>query len=398
MDTPSLRFKEFNSAGSNWAQFRVGQIALKVQDGNYGVFYPKPEEFLHKGIPFLTAKVLGKNGGINFSKIDFISSEKHAQLKKGHIYPRDILFTNRGASFGSVAIVPNTLIEGNIGPQLTLIRADFSKLVPEFLLHKFTTPDSKNLIQKLDSGSAMNFVGIETTKNIKVKIPHIVEQQKIADFLTSVDEKINLLKKKKELLEQYKKGVMQKIFSQELRFKDEQGKDFPEWEEKRLGDICEITKGKQLNVENMVEDGLFPALNGGITYSGYTNSWNTEKDTITVSEGGNSCGFVSFIKEDFWCGGHCYALKNIKEGVIKIYLYQNLKQHELSIMRMRVGSGLPNIQKKALADFYVKVPDPKEQQKIADFLTAVDDKIALFEQQINKTELWKKGLLQQMFV
>lgn len=251
---------------------------------------------------------------------------------------------------------------------------------------------------KYNSGTAQPKLNQEICRQIPIKSPSLEEQQKIADFLTSVDDKINLLKKKKELLEQYKKGVMQKIFSQELRFKDEKGKDFPEWEEKILGDICEITKGKQLNVENMVEDGLFPALNGGITYSGYTNSWNTEKDTITVSEGGNSCGFVSFIKEDFWCGGHCYALKNIKEGVIKIYLYQNLKQNELSIMRMRVGSGLPNIQKKALAGFFVQVPDPKEQQKIADFLSALDDKIALVEQQINQTERWKKGLLQQMFV
>ena len=253
-------------------------------------------------------------------------------------------------------------------------------------------------IQRESQGAKVLGISSRKILNLEINIPSIQEQEKIASFFTIIDEKLKLLKEKKEKLELYKKGVMQQIFSQKLRFKDEKGNEFPEWEEKKLGDICEISKGKQLNVENMVENGLFPALNGGINYSGYTNSWNTEKETITISEGGNSCGFVSFINENFWCGGHCYALKEIKVDVKKKFLFQYLKYNELSIMRMRVGSGLPNIQKKGLNEFPIQIPHLKEQQKIANFLSALDSKINLVSTQIEKTELWKKGLLQQMFV
>ena len=231
----------------------------------------------------------------------------------------------------------------------------------------------------------------------EVVYPPIPEQTKIASFLTAIDDRLQALKKKKALLEQYKKGIMQKIFSQELRFKDNNGEEFPDWEEKTLKELGDIQKGEQLNGTELTLSGLYPALNGGINASGYTNKWNTEANTISISEGGNSCGYVNFNNEKFWSGGHCYTILNIAPSLTVNYLYQFLKFNEASIMRLRVGSGLPNIQKKDLNLFCIQFPDITEQTKIANFLSAIDEKINHCQTQIEKTEKYKKGLLQKMF-
>lgn len=148
----------------------------------------------------------------------------------------------------------------------------------------------------------------------------------------------------------------------------------------------------------MLSDGKYYVLNGGINPSGYTNNWNTPKNIITISEGGNSCGYVNYNHEKFWSGGHCYSLNNLDDEFNDYYLYNFLKYKEKHIMSLRVGSGLPNIQKKDLINFKIYYPLIEEQNKIANFLFKVDKKIDLIQDQIDKMEEFKKGLLQQMFV
>ena len=191
---------------------------------------------------------------------------------------------------------------------------------------------------------------------------------------------------------------MQKIFSQELKFKDENGNDYAKWEEKKLENIVNINKGKQLNKEFLLEYDKYPVINGGILPSGYTGTYNYFANTITISEGGNSCGYVNFIKKDFWAGGHCYILEK-KENINYKYLYQILKNNESNIMELRVGSGLPNIQKKSINEYRINVSMTlEEQQKIADFLSSIDNKIEKLSHKLRELKDFKKGLLQQMFV
>lgn len=254
-------------------------------------------------------------------------------------------------------------------------------------------------LSKLVFGSAQPLITGGHLKNLNVAIPSFLEQTKIASFLTTIDEKITQLTQKCNLLAQYKKGVMQQIFSQELRFKDDNRREFSEWEETRLSDVCDIKKGKQLNKEELTKFDIYPVINGGQNPSGYTDIWNTKENTVTISEGGNSCGFVNFIKNKFWAGGHCYTLMKLKNGVNNHFLFQILKFNEPSIMRLRVGSGLPNIQKTAIGDFLVLIPESeKEQTKIANFLTAIDNKITHTQTQLKAVKQYKKGLLQQMFI
>ncbi len=189
---------------------------------------------------------------------------------------------------------------------------------------------------------------------------------------------------------------MQKIFSQEIRFKDENWEEFGEWEDKSLGEICKINKGTQLNAENLTESWLYPAMNWWINPSWYNFEFNKLENTITISEWWNSCWYVNFIKTKFWCWGHCYALENLKRN--NLFLYQILKFNENNIMRLRVGSWLPNIQKKDIENFNIVLPTLKEQEKIADFLSGIDEKIEKVSDELEKMEEFKKGLLQGMFV
>jgi len=249
------------------------------------------------------------------------------------------------------------------------------------------------------TGQAQPGLSVQNLKEIKAIVSNsLPEQQKIATFLTTVDDKINVLKQKVSLLEKYKKGVMQQIFSQQIRFKHVNGNYYPEWEEKCLGEVCDVKKGEQFNKEDLNESDLFPCINGGVEPSGYTHLYNRNQNTITISEGGNSCGFINFIKTKFWCGGHCYTIELKKSDFNINYLYQLLKSYQNEIMKLRVGSGLPNIQKKDLLSFnLVQSANFEEQTKIAEFLSGIDEKIETTKLQLSKMEVWKKGLLQGMF-
>ena len=256
-------------------------------------------------------------------------------------------------------------------------------------------------------------------KELNIKIPNINEQNKIASFLSSVDNKIELLTKKHELLEKYKKGLMQKIFSQEIRFKQDDGSDFPDWEESLLEDC----------IKN-IATGLNPRQNfilgEGENY--YVTIKNIDKGSIDFS----TCELISnealklinarskLKKNDIIISsigniGEAYLLKedplnwDINESVFKIetsdkllnyFLFHILSSYGIKkyFYRFQTGSSFTSIKKKSLLRLAFPLPSFKEQEKIASFLSSVDTKIELVQQQIEKTQTFKKGLLQQMLV
>lgn len=139
-----------------------------------------------------------------------------------------------------------------------------------------------------------------------------------------------------------------------------------------LYEICEIIKGKQINGEFLSEKGQYYVMNGGTEPSGYYSDYNVEANTISISEGGNSCGYVQFNTSPFWSGGHCYTIQKIADNVDHLYLYHYLKSKEDAIMKLRIGSGLPNIQKKDLAMFKIKLPTVEQQKSISTFLSSLE--------------------------
>ncbi len=163
------------------------------------------------------------------------------------------------------------------------------------------------------------------------------------------------------------------------------------WQRVRLGDICEIVKGQQINKISLNNTDKYPVINGGIDFLGYTNKFNVSKNTIAISEGG-TCGYVRFMKSDFWSGGHNYSLQKISNKVNNLCLYHILKSYEKDIMKLGVGSGLKNIQLKDLKDFEIPLPPLNEQIAIANILSDVDRYLYSLDALILKKESVKKAL------
>lgn len=242
---------------------------------------------------------------------------------------------------------------------------------------------------------------ISKFSSIVVKLPGEAEQQKIANFLTAVDNHIELISKKVDLLKQYKKGVMQKIFNQQIRFKDENGNSYPNWSQKKVEDIFTITRGDVLAapMTKQTIDGsyIYPVYSSQTKQGGLMGYYDQYlyKDAITWTTDGANAGDVSFRKGEFYCTNVCGVLLN-DEG----YANNMVAEMIARVSKTYVSYvGNPKLMNNVMAKIKVTLPkSTKEQQKIADFLTALDDNINLVEKGSNQAKQLKKALLQRMFV
>jgi len=251
---------------------------------------------------------------------------------------------------------------------------------PKFLYYRFLLIDWYSY----NEASGVPSLNAKTIEQIQIPLPPTkAEQAAIAEALNDADALITELEKLIAKKKAIKQGAMQELL------KPKEG-----WDVKKLGEIADIDKGEQLNRETLSDRDTYPVFNGGISPSAYTNKWNTEKETIIISEGGNSCGYINFIKERFWRGGHCYQ---VKTRIEKEFLFHLLKSQEKNIMALRVGSGLPNIQRGRSIGFELIIPkDENEQKKIAQILSDMDTEIDALEKKLNKYKMLKQGMMQNL--
>ena len=240
-----------------------------------------------------------------------------------------VLIGRQGALCGNVRLVTGKFYAS----EHAIVATNFSNSSPAWLAEALRFKD----LNKFSESSAQPGLSVSKVLRMRIPTPPRHEQEGIAEVLSCWDKAIRKLELKIEKKRNIKKGLMQVLLSGKRRLpgfgttenteEHEKGKQrIPsEWEEIKLGELAQIKKGQQLNRLDQSKTGLYPVLNGGVQPLGYTNGWNTEKNTITISEGGNSCGFVNFNKTRFWCGGHCYSLNNKSTLVDKQYLYQFLR-------------------------------------------------------------------------
>ena len=164
-----------------------------------------------------------------------------------------------------------------------------------------------------------------------------------------------------------------------------------------LKSVADVIKGNQINGDELSENGKYYVMNGGVLPSGYYDEFNTPANTISISEGGNSCGYVQFNEEPFWSGGHCYTLQVCKTINVR-YLFHYLKYKEQDIMKLRIGSGLPNIQKKDLEHFMVVIPNTNKQQKLTSLFDCIQIKENIEKALLSQWQIQKRYLLQKMFI
>ncbi|MDI9882745.1 restriction endonuclease subunit S [Flectobacillus longus] len=406
LNTPELRFPEFEG---EWEKDLLKSYTSLITKGT------TPFSFSEKGINFIKIECFEENR-INKHKCLFINEQVHfKELKRSILKESDILFAIAGATIGKANIVTADILPANTNQALAIVRLINLEHL-NFIFQVLKSEIMQKYINDSISVGAQPNLNLEQLGNFPFYIPGFPEQQKIAQFLSSVDEKIQALKKKKSLLEQYKKGMMQKIFSQELRFKDENGNEFPEWEEKTLGDIARrVTRKNKIGNINVL---TISAQHGLVSQLDFFNKSVSAKDLsgYYLLNQGEFAYNKSYSKG--YPMGAIKQLKKYDSGVVStLYIcFSFIEEIDLQYMEHFFESGTFNQELEIVAqegarnhgllnigldDFfncYIKLPSLNEQTKIANFLDILDIKIEQVSNQLAKMEQWKKGLLQKMFV
>ena len=379
---------------NDWKIMSLGEICSNhLQTGPFGSQLHS-HEYVENGIPVLMPKDLNDYRA-DLSSAAKITPKKANDLKKHILKKGDLLFSRRG-DVARFALIDEKS-EGSICGTGCLKARPNENHSSKFLAYFLQKDSVKQWLEQNAVGQTMPNMNTEILRELPlISASSRKEEEKIAEILSTWDKAIETVEKLVANSQQQKKALMQQLLTGQKRLLDDNGVKFgDEWEEKSIKSILTISKGQQLNRDTLNTTSVYPVINGGIVPSGYTDDFNTNANTITISEGGNSCGYVSFQKTDFWCGGHCYALKKLKLNLE--FTYHLLKFNEIQIMRLRVGSGLPNIQKKDLENLEVSFPtNSHEQEKIAQVLTLADQEIELYQQQLDKLKLEKKALMQQL--
>lgn len=396
---PKLRFKEFSD---DWEEKKLGEI-LKIFNGY--AFSSKDNQ--NSGAILLKIANVDinkmKQEELSFLPLTYLEKFSKYILKKGDIVialTRPLL--NRQLKIAEIDVFfDNSLLNQRVGK----IETNENK---KFIYNIF---QKNNYIKEIEiniSGSDPPNLSTENIKDIILNIPSIQEQEKIANFLSSVDKKISLTEEKLELFREYKKGVMQKIFSQELRFKDNNGNDYPEWNYLKAGNIFE-------NISNKNHDGNLPILavtqDKGVVYRNNLDlKINSSEDGIKnykIIEPGNFIislrSFQGGIEYSTILGisSPAYTILKAKIKIIDIFYKFYLKKSSFISELNKTTEGIRDgkqISYSMFSKLFLPYPILEEQQKIADFLSSIDNKIESIEKELEGLKEFKRGLLQQMFV
>jgi type I restriction enzyme S subunit len=387
---PEIRFAEFEN---NWKQTQIFEH-FEFKNG-----LNKEKEFFGKGTPI-----------INFTDVYHLTRLKKddikgkviltdSELERFSISKGDVLFTRTSETIHDIGMSASVIeeIQDCVFSGFVLrARPKNSNFSPDFTSYLFSTFSVRKEIIRKSSMTTRALTSGTLLNQVYFNFPTIPEQQKIAAFLSAVDEKIQQLRQKKALLEKYKKGVMQKLFPKkagdapELRFKKPNGSNYPDWQEKKLGEVCQkISSGKSKNSEKREVP-----LYGSTGLIGYCDEITHNGTFILIARVGANAGTINIVNGQFGVSDNTLVI-NSDELNLK-YLYFKLLNFNLN--RLIFGSGQPLITGGQLKGLSFSFPSKEEQQKIANFLSGIDQKINQVETQINQTQTFKKGLLQQMFV
>ena len=387
LNVPHLRFPEFHG---EWEKCKVSDLldfystnSLSWDQLEYGTDNMLNLHYglIHVGLPTM----------VDLSKDILPAIKKENEPKNFELCKEgDIAFADASEDTNEVAkaIEFYTLEDKAVVCGLHTIhgRDKSNKTVVGYKGYAFSSTAFHHQIRRIAQGTKIYSISAKNFAECYIGIPSKEEQTKIAKLLRLIDERIATQSKLIEDLKKLKSAISENLF------KAVKG------DVVILSEICEIIKGKQVNGEFLSEKGKYYVMNGGTEPSGYYSDYNVKANTISISEGGNSCGYVQFNTSPFWSGGHCYTIQKIADNVDNLYLYHYLKSKEDAIMKLRIGSGLPNIQKKDLAMFKIKIPTVEQQKSISTFLSSLERKAEIEKHIQNAIQNEKSYLLQHMFM
>jgi len=394
---PKLRFAEFVG---EWNTIKVGEIGKPSMCKRI----MKDQTLSDGDIPFYKIGTFGKEADA------YISNDLYVKYKAKFSFPQkgDVLISASG-TIGRTVIYdgrPAFFQDSNI----VWIANNEEKVLNTLLVYAYEN------VRWTTENTTIARLYNDNLKNISIAIPQLPEQQKIASFLTEIDTKLSQLTKKKALLENYKKGVMQQIFSQQLRFKDGNGNDYGDWHSSNIGNVFKSLKGKGIPKGDVINDGANKCVLYGELYTTYneiisnvvssTNSIDGLKSkkgdmlmpSSTTTTGIDLANVTALNFDNVSLGGDIIVLRAKKEinNVFYAYYLSNHKKYEIASRAQ--GITIVHIYFNSIKDLNIDVPSLKEQTKIANFLSDLDTKIEVLSTSIENTQTFKKGLLQQLFV
>ena len=406
VNNPRLRFPNFKD---DWKKFQLKDVLVEHKSRN------SKSEFDEV---FSVAKEKGVINQIEHLGRSY-ASDNITNYKA--VFPDDVIYTKSPtAGFPFGIIKQNKIDRTGVVSVLYAVFKPQNKYLGLLLDYYFSLPvNTYNYLVPLVHKGAKNTMNIgneDFLKGAKISFPsEVLEQQKITDFFISIDERIEQLKEKKELLEQYKKGITQKIFSQELRFKDEEGKDFPDWTFLKLKDVFAIKSIKNKN--SLIQNVLTNSATRGIVSQGdyfdkdIANQNNLEGyyvveiDDFVYNPRISQSAPVGPLKRNNLAIGvmsPLYTILTCKKGNLDFfenYFNSNFwHKYMKGIANYGVRHDRMNITKDGFEKLPLPFPEVKEQEKIAAFLNEIDKQIQAVTSQLKQTKKFKKGLLQKMFV
>lgn len=394
---PKLRFSEFSG---KWVEKKLEDIT-KINQGLQIAITERFTEQVEDSSFYITNEFLKENS----EKKYFIKNPPSSVVCNKD----DILMTRTGNT-GQVV----TNVEGAFHNNFFKIKYAQS-VNKDFLVYFLRAVKTQNNILKLAGTSTIPDLNHGDFYKIKIDLPSKPEQEKIASFLTVVDAKIEQLTCKEKLLKKYKKSAMQKLFSQEHRFTCKDGSEYPEWEEKKLEDIASFSKGKSISKSDLVLNGTFECVTYGELYTTYNETIKEVKsktsleanqlifseynDVLIPASGETQIDIATascILKDGVALGGDLNIIKTNDNGVFLAYYLNNKKKKDIA--QLAQGISVVHLYASQLKSLHVKIPSIPEQTKIANFLSAIDEKCLHVKSQLEQTQQFKKALLQQMFV
>ena len=393
---PELRFPGFEG---DWKSVLLDKFANRASGHTPSKSYP---EYYDGTIPWISLADSKRLDQGYITETKSTISQLGLNNSSAVLHPPETVLVSRDAGVGKSAVMKHSMAVS----QHFIVWRPIEKTSDSWFLY-YWLQIMKPHFERMAIGSTIKTIGLPYFKKLKIDTPTLPEQQKIADFLTAVDARISQLIQKKALLEDYKKGLMQQLFSQTLRFKDDHGNDFPEWEEKRLGEIVELTSGQHLGPNDYNNGGegtpYFTGPSDFTNHEGGLTKWTSSPSkfafagSILITVKGNGVGTLMLLElEKVAIGRQLMALSSDEYDCRLLHQYLQTLTHYF--WGLASGNLIPGLSRPDILGTKIPFPTLPEQHKIADCLSALDRRIESLATRISLTQEFKKGLLQKMFV
>ena len=398
---PLLRFSEFSGL---WERKQLSDIGA-IRTGPFGSLLHE-KDYVDDGTPIITVEHLSEQG-IQHVNLPLVSDKDKKRLSGYRLEVGDIVFSRVG-SVDRNSIITQKERGWLFSGRLLRIRLCPKNTVPKFLSLNLQQEYTQYRIRAVAVGQTMPSLNTEILKRFSVHLPpQYEEQQKIADFLSSIDTRIEQLEQKKALFEQFKKGLMRKLFSHEIRFRDDNGEEYRGWEKRKIREICEVNPPNDKLPERFIYIDL-ESVNSGILVERHKICKTTapsraqrllrKHDVLIQTVRPYQQNNLYFELDGDYVASTGYAQLRTSESSKFLYFSLHVTRTVNRILASCTGTSYPAISSNDLGNIFIYLPQLQEQQKIADILSSIDRKIELINEQVNKTKKFKKGLLQQMFV